>query len=377
MTAAGLRVGLTAPFAHPYVYRGVERVVSELAEWLSGRGHTVTVVTSAPDGDRDAAGPGGSTVRYRRAGPARGRGRLRIDEVLATAPAIARGVRGLDLDVVQHHHPADAIGTWFGSLGGPAPSILWVSGVPRRANMGGRPLSRLAATVALRRADRVHVLSDYAARALREEFGRDGIVVPPGVRTDDYAGERASTGPPVVLCAAAADDRRKRVELLLRAWPLVRAQRPDALLVLAQPRAEAAQRLLAGMPADDRAGVEVRTTAFADIPRLYRESSVSVLPSLDEGFGLVVVESLAAGTPVVATDHGALPEILDDEGVGRLFDPFDERHLARRLLEALELTEDPSTAERCRKHARRWDWDVVGPVHESAYRALAERGASS
>ena len=118
------------------------------------------------------------------------------------------------------------------------------------------------------------------------------------------------------------------------------------------------------------AGVEVAIARdTAALAAAYRSASATVLPSDDEAFGLVLIESLAAGTPVVAARSGACPEIVDDVRVGRLFEPGDPADLARALAEAIELASDPATAETCREHARRWDWARVVERYEAFYAA--------
>jgi glycosyltransferase involved in cell wall biosynthesis len=67
--------------------------------------------------------------------------------------------------------------------------------------------------------------------------------------------------------------------------------------------------------------------------RLYREASMLVIPSLDEGFGMPALEAMTVGVPVVAANRGALPEVVQDGGI--LVDPLDESALAgamQRLL---------------------------------------------
>ena len=71
----------------------------------------------------------------------------------------------------------------------------------------------------------------------------------------------------------------------------------------------------------------------ADLVYLYNAASLLVLPSLDEGFGLPVIEAMACGTPVIASDRGSLPEILG--GAGRLFDPEQLDNLHEQLREVL------------------------------------------
>jgi glycosyltransferase involved in cell wall biosynthesis len=111
-----------------------------------------------------------------------------------------------------------------------------------------------------------------------------------------------------------------------------------------------------------------------DVPRRYRDATVTVLPARDEAFGLALVESLASGTPVVCSSDGGMPEIVDDPCVGLTFSPRTAGALVEALDVAIGLAGDPQAPGRCARHARRWDWDtVVGPAHEACYRALVAR----
>jgi glycosyltransferase involved in cell wall biosynthesis len=75
--------------------------------------------------------------------------------------------------------------------------------------------------------------------------------------------------------------------------------------------------------------------------------------SVEEAFGLVLVESLAAATPAMAARSGASPEVLTDDTPGVLFDPDDEAALAAALDEALALARRPGTAAASRASAWR------------------------
>jgi glycosyltransferase involved in cell wall biosynthesis len=92
-----------------------------------------------------------------------------------------------------------------------------------------------------------------------------------------------------------------------------------------------------------------------------------------EALGISLVESLASGTPVVATRDGGMTSIVTDDRVGRLYDdPGDPGSLAAALLATIELAHQPGTAQRCAAHAVAWDWDrSVGPQHEALYGSLS------
>jgi glycosyltransferase involved in cell wall biosynthesis len=108
--------------------------------------------------------------------------------------------------------------------------------------------------------------------------------------------------------------------------------------------------------------------ALTGVAERYQDATVTVLPSVDEAFGLVLVESLACGTPVVASDSGGMPEIVTSE-VGRLVAPEDIDALAVAVLEAIAMARDPQMPKRCADHAQQWSWDTVGPHHLDAYQA--------
>jgi len=156
-----------------------------------------------------------------------------------------------------------------------------------------------------------------------------------------------SDGAPLVGAVARLDPL-KGLDPLLDAFALVRANRPDARLVivgspvLGHQHYEAA--LAARMAADP--------TVFLlrprdDIPEVIADLDVLALPSIEpESYGLVLVEALASGVPVVATDHGGPPEIAAraDPASARLVAPGDVDALAAALLELLPA--ETSTTDR-------------------------------
>jgi len=103
-----------------------------------------------------------------------------------------------------------------------------------------------------------------------------------------------------------------------------------------------------------------------------------VLPAVWEAFGLVLVESLAAGTPVVGARHGGIPDIVDSDTVGRLFDPAPFREqtgnvagLAQAILDVLAAGKTPAISQACRRRADAFSWSALGPRYEQAIAGLA------
>jgi glycosyltransferase involved in cell wall biosynthesis len=124
--------------------------------------------------------------------------------------------------------------------------------------------------------------------------------------------------------------------------------------------------------------VEVLATdRTGSLARAYQSAWATVLPAIHEAFGLVLLESLAAGAPVVAARSGAAPDIAGADGTGRLFEPDDEEDLARAMREALDLSTAPDSAERCREQARRYDWDRVVESYERVYATAVRNTAAT
>jgi alpha-1,6-mannosyltransferase len=87
-----------------------------------------------------------------------------------------------------------------------------------------------------------------------------------------------------------------------------------------------------------------------------------------DSFGMALLESLACGTPIVASTHAA-PQELVNPGVGVLCEPLDARSFADACLVALGLARDPAVAARCRAAAEPYDWDTrIAPSLEGIYR---------
>jgi glycosyltransferase involved in cell wall biosynthesis len=127
----------------------------------------------------------------------------------------------------------------------------------------------------------------------------------------------------VVLCVGAIQ-KRKNQALLIRAF---RAMPDDWTLVLAGSRGYEAEEALSG--ANDR----IQITGYLseeEIARWYARASIFAFPSLDEGFGMPILEAMAAGVPVIAGNRSALPEVCGD--AAEQIDPDNEEQLASALI---------------------------------------------
>jgi alpha-1,3-rhamnosyl/mannosyltransferase len=164
-------------------------------------------------------------------------------------------------------------------------------------------------------------------------------------------------GPPYLL--AVGDLRaKKNLGRLVRAWQRLRAEGLEHRLVLAGQ---------GQMAVPD--GVEL--TGFADDARLdalMRGADLLVHPSLYEGFGLVVAEAMARGTPVAIADATALPETAGD--AAERFDPLDADDMAAAIRRALGRREELRALGLAR--AAEFSWEATAAATEAVYRELIE-----
>lgn len=200
-----------------------------------------------------------------------------------------------------------------------------------------RFLMRRACRFAFRHGDLFRAISTFTREQVaRWAPGRAVLEFPTWSDLDPFFGAAATpvpAGPPVVLFAGALVPR-KGVHHLLRAFGTVAAEFPDALLVLAGTPANPtyARRLVTGaergLPGRIRVLGHVEPAVLAG---WMRRARVVVLPSLSEGLGRVVIEAMAAGTPVIGSRVGGIPDLITDGVTGFLVPPGDETVLAGRL----------------------------------------------
>jgi glycosyltransferase involved in cell wall biosynthesis len=167
----------------------------------------------------------------------------------------------------------------------------------------------------------------------------------------------------VILCVGAIQ-KRKNQAMLIRAF---RAMPSDWTLVLAGSRGYEAEQILS-----DSANDHVRITGYlaeAEIAEWYGRASIFAFPSLDEGFGMPVLEAMAAGIPVIAGNRSALPEICGD--AAEQVDPEDEEQLACALKRlATDYERRTQLIERGFLRASQFTWEKAVTQTMAVYREL-------
>jgi glycosyltransferase involved in cell wall biosynthesis len=171
-------------------------------------------------------------------------------------------------------------------------------------------------------------------------------------------------------------EARKNLGALLDAYGRLLSRRPDAApLVLAGKATPHAAAWLARLDAPPLAGRVRHLGYVTDREGLYAGARLLVLPSRDEGFGIPALEAMSAGLPVVASNRGALPEVVGDAGL--LVDPEDVDGLSAALERMLT---DEAFAAACATRglarAGEFSWDRAAAALHAAYQAaVANRQA--
>src|SRR5262245_321441 len=406
----GLRVLMVSDVSPSYPAGGGERMLREQARRLAARGHDVRVVSRADPGDDtprplDREGVGIRPFPVDRRSIARFVRSSIFGARRATADELARH----GADVLHLHQPLAGYGALVSRGGRGLPSLYsFYSPAPleyrSRRGMTARHRAGLVGATGtamlwaferacLRRVGLVHVLSHFSADQVWKLYAvpRDRIVVIPGAAATDRFQPAADRGAVRRELGIGVDrsllltvrnlESRMGLDGLLHAMAIVKARRPDALLLIGGTGS------LAGLlEAQSHAlGLEphVKFLGFVPdeaLPRYYQAADAFVLPTRElEGFGLVTVEALACGTPVLGTPVGATPEILAPLCSSLIFGGTSPAMLAAGLERFLDdRTRDPERYERlraaCRAHCEQhYTWTRATADLEQALRRVVMR----
>jgi D-inositol-3-phosphate glycosyltransferase len=396
-----MRIAMVSEHASPLaaiggVDAGGQNVhVAELARALGRRGHEVTVYTrrDAPDlPDRVRAAPG-VTVEHVPAGPA---AELPKDELLPHMPEfgeyLAERWTQAPPGVAHAHFWMSGLAAQHGArdTGVPVVQTFHALGIVKRRHQGGRdtsPPSRvwLESCLARDAALIIATCSDEVTELARMQPSAKQIaVVPCGVDLGRFTpnGARAPRGARHRILSLGRMVERKGVDTTIRALRDV----PDAELVIAggprsgEPMADPEIARLAGIAGDCGVADRVRFLGQVprdDVPALIRSADVVVSAPWYEPFGMVPLEAMACGVPVVATAVGGHLDTVVDGRTGALVPPRDSAALAQRLRELLA---DPGRlaamgSAGVQRARSRYSWERVAGETELLYRQVAA-GAS-
>lgn len=376
-----MRIAQVTPYEYPYP-GGVTDHVTHLAERLRSWGHDVKIV--APAGRRHGE-PQDDVIAVSRfivGVPFSG-----SVSRLGLSPYIYRTVKKLlkqeQFDIIHIHEPLTPV----------LPiSVLRHS---KTINVGTfhayredshRTLGRLS-PVFQPLVDKLHAricVSEASYQQVSQYFPGDYSIIPNGIDLEEFGGADieplegyAETRPTLLFVGRL--DKRKGFDHLIRAYPYVLEEFPTARLLVAGAYDKDDKDPYVRYARMHRlTGVRfVGRVADEELPRYYRSCDVFCAPSTGfESFGIVLLEAMAAGRPIVASSIAGYRSVMDDEVEGLLVPPGDARALA---LAIIRLLRDPDLRQRLGEHGRRkaalYDWSIVARRVLDVYERLLQQKA--
>lgn len=368
-----MRIGIVCPYSWD-VPGGVQLHIRDLSEHLARDGHEVSVL--APSDDETPLPS--YVVSAGRAVPVPYNGSVaRLNFGFLSAARARRWVHDGDFDVLHIHEPAtpslSLLTCWAAQ--GPIVATFHTFNPRSRAMIAAYPilqpaLEKISARIAV---------SEYARRTFVEHLGGDAVVIPNGVDVGFFADAtpKREWQDGTIGFIGRIDEPRKGLPVLMSALPRILEALPGTRLLVAGRGDQ--EEAVAGLPEAIRDRVEfLGMVSDEDKARLLRSVDLYVAPNTGgESFGIILVEAMSSGAPVLASDLDAFAQVLDGGEAGELFADGDPDALADA---AVALLADPGRRaglrERGRRHVRRFDWSTVGADILSVYETVTDGAAS-
>jgi phosphatidylinositol alpha-mannosyltransferase len=222
-------------------------------------------------------------------------------------------------------------------------------------------------------------VSEAARQTLVEHMGGDAVLIPNGVDTSAFG-----TLPPLegwpgsggsLFFIGRIDEPRKGLDILLKALPAIIDQHPDVRLLVAGPGdVEEFSASLDPLVAEHVTFMGL--VSEEEKIRAFVSADLYVAPNTGgESFGIVLLEAMASGTPVVASDIEAFARVLEDGEAGALFGNEDPADLARVVNDLLgDSGHRQKLAASGRERAREFDWQTVAARIVDVYESVTVSG---
>jgi len=379
-----LHIGLLTHSVNP---RGGVVHTLELADALHGRGHRVTVFAPALAGQEMFR----TTRCELELVPVPERAASVVDMVATRRAAFVRhlsrtlATRGFDVlhaqDAIGGNALADLVET--GEIAGFVRTVHHLDHFDdlRLAAWQERAFTRASQVLCVSRTWCEHLQARFRVSARLVHNGVDLQRFGRGPQPGDAEVARRHglrPGGPLVLAVGGVEERKNTLRML-EAFLALRSARPGAQLVIAGGASlldhDDYGRRFAALLAASGAADDVRvigTVPDADMPALMRAADVLAMASLREGFGLVVLEALASGTPVVVSRRAPFTEYLPvDEGAGHCCwaEPESVDSIARAIARACDPEHARALARATPAVCERFSWQASAASHEAIYRA--------
>jgi phosphatidyl-myo-inositol alpha-mannosyltransferase len=363
-----LRVGIVCPYSFD-VPGGVQNHVLGLAGYLRHTGHRPYVLAPGELGPAAAALDAEAFSSVGAALPVRYNGSVaRVNFGPLSAARVRRWLHKGNFDLLHIHEPITPSVSLLALWAAEQPVVAtFHTATPRSRSM---QLAGGVLRAAIEKIDAGIAVSESARNVVVQHLGRDAVVIPNGIHFDAFAHRQPAlveapqqSDPPRLIFIGRLDEPRKGLDVLLAAVPLIMKTHPHLEVIVA---GQGSRHL---PPWCSRLGAITEENKIG----LLSSADVFIAPHVArESFGIVLLEAMASGVPVVASE---LPPFLDvlgppeDEGrLGELFAAGDHQALAAAVLRVLDRP-NPLRVARAQQAAGRYDWSNVGSAVLAVYRA--------
>jgi phosphatidylinositol alpha-mannosyltransferase len=359
-----MKIALVSPYDYPYP-GGVTEHITALDKHFRALGHDTRIIAASTT-DEDlldehvlkvsaAVSPvpfSGSTAR------------------ITLSPQVYRRVKKIlrdeKFDVVHVHEPTAPVLPLFVLRHSHALNVGTFHAY-RESNVVYEYMRPLLQRVFNRLDGRIFV-SEAVRDYITQYFPGDYTIIPNGIDWARFASpdiqpiEKFNDGRPNILFVGRLE-KRKGFRHLIRAYPYIKEAVPDArLIVVGAFSDEEKAPFLRYAHAHKLRGVHfIGYVSPQELPRYYRTATVFCAPSTGfESFGIILLEAMAAGLPIVASDIAGYRTVLQDQVEGLLVPPMDDQAIARAIVQLLN---DPaqcaSMSARGRAKAAQYDWSII------------------
>jgi phosphatidylinositol alpha-mannosyltransferase len=369
-----VKVGIVCPYDWTSP-GGVKAHVRDLAVTLQRFGHDVSVLAPVDDVEyplEEFVVDGGKPVSVPYNGSV-----AKVNFGPVSAARVRRWIKEGEFDVLHVHEPASPTLSVLACWAARGPMVAtWHSSQTRSRALSAAyylmqtAMEKISARIAV---------SEAARQTLVQHLGGDAVLIPNGVVVADYEAAQPLPGyprsGPTLFFIGRIDEPRKGLQVLLAALPRIAEKHPQVEVLVAGPgdQDEAAEDLEPGLR--DRVRF-LGLVSDADKVRAFASADIYVAPNTGgESFGIVLLESMSAGTPVVASNLEAFASVLEGGHAGELFDSEDPQSLARTVSALLDdHARRTELVQVGRRRALQFDWDVVAREIEQVYESVTVSG---
>jgi phosphatidylinositol alpha-mannosyltransferase len=367
-----LKIAIVSPYDFAYP-GGVTNHVSNLAENLISRGHSVKI--SAPysldhkSSDNPIFNPIGKPIPVPTAGSV-----ARITLSVTLSKYVVPFLQENQFDIVHIHEPVS-----------PTLPLTFLRLVQNSALIGtfhayakrrrGLSISRYILRRWAQRLDQRIAVSEAANEYIQRYFPGDYDIIPNGVNIEHFAKKskfpREFNDGKLNILFQGRMEKRKGFPHLLKAYSHVKWEYPNCRLLVVGPGnidRESARVI------SERGLKDVHFVGFVsdeELPKYYQMADIYCSPATgDESQGIVLLQSMAAGTPIIASSIPGYRTVIKDNHDGLLIDPWDELQFSRQLLMLLKNKElRQRLSNKAKETVKKYDWNVVVDQIEEKYRA--------